>query len=146
MFNPWNHSSYLKKTWFFLSDKGGQWAQSWLEQLHTLNFCCWHLRKQHKGFFFCHPMDCSSPGSSVYGILHARILKWVAIPFSRGSSLPRNRSWVSCIACGFFIVWATRDWISFNVMMTIWIWSCQSNIGLAKMRQFCEDKEDNSGR
>ena len=38
----------------------------------------------------CDPMDCSLPGSSTYGILQARILEWVAIPFSRGSSQPRN--------------------------------------------------------
>ena len=38
----------------------------------------------------CDPVDCSSPGSSVHGILQARILQWVAIPFSRGSSQPRD--------------------------------------------------------
>ena len=38
----------------------------------------------------CDPMDRSSPGSSVHGILQARILKWVAVPFSRGSSQPRD--------------------------------------------------------
>ena len=38
----------------------------------------------------CKPMDCSPPGSSVHGILQARILEWVAIPFSRGSSQPRD--------------------------------------------------------
>ena len=43
-------------------------------------------------------MDCSLPGSSVHGILQARILEWVAIPFSRGSSQPRDRTQVSCIA------------------------------------------------
>ena len=43
-------------------------------------------------------MDCSLPGSSVHGILQARILEWVAVPFSRGSSRPRNRSQVSCTA------------------------------------------------
>ena len=37
----------------------------------------------------CNPVDCSPPGSSVYGILQARILEWVAMPFSRGSSRPR---------------------------------------------------------
>ena len=46
----------------------------------------------------CDPMDCSPPGSSVHGILQARILEWVAISFSRGSSQPRDRTWVSCIA------------------------------------------------
>ena len=50
----------------------------------------------------CDPMDCSLPGSSVHGILQARILEWVAYPFSRGSSQPRNQTWVSCIAGGFF--------------------------------------------
>ena len=48
------------------------------------------------------PMDCSPPGSSVHGISQARILKWVAISFSRGSSLPRDRTHVSGIAGGFF--------------------------------------------
>ena len=47
-------------------------------------------------------MDCSPPGSSVHGILQARILEWVAMPSSRGSSWPRNRTCVSCIAGGFF--------------------------------------------
>ena len=41
-------------------------------------------------------MDCSPPGSSVHGILQARILEWVAISFFRGSSQSRYRTWVSC--------------------------------------------------
>ena len=48
------------------------------------------------------PKDCSPPGSSVHGILQARILEWVAMPSSRGSSQPRNRIQVSCIAGRFF--------------------------------------------
>ena len=48
------------------------------------------------------PMDCSPPGSSVRGTLQARILERVAMPSSRGSSWPRDRTWVSCIAGGFF--------------------------------------------
>ena len=47
---------------------------------------------------FCDLMDCSLPGSSVHGILRARILEWAAVPFSGGSSRPRNRSQVSCTA------------------------------------------------
>ena len=58
---------------------------------------------------FCNSMDCSPPDSSVHGILQARILDWVAIPFSGGSSQPRDRTWVSCIAGRFFNVWATRE-------------------------------------
>ena len=57
----------------------------------------------------CHPMDGSLPGSSVHGILQARILEWVAMPSSRGSSQPRDRTQVSCIAGRFFTIWATRD-------------------------------------
>ena len=45
------------------------------------------------------PMDCSPPGSSVHGILQARILEWVAMPSSRGSSRARGRAWVSCGSC-----------------------------------------------
>ena len=48
------------------------------------------------------PKDCSPPGSSVHGILQARILEWVAIPVSRGSSRPRDQTQVSCIAGKFF--------------------------------------------
>ena len=57
----------------------------------------------------CGPVDCSPPGSSVHGISQARILEWAAIPFSRGSSQPRDRTWVSCTASGFFTSWAARE-------------------------------------
>ena len=48
------------------------------------------------------PMDCSLPCFSVHGIFQARILEWVAISFSRGSSTPRDRNWVSYIVDRFF--------------------------------------------
>ena len=51
---------------------------------------------------FCDPMDCSLLGSFVYGILQARILEWVPISFSRGSSPPRDRTQVSYIVGRFF--------------------------------------------
>ena len=54
-------------------------------------------------------MDCSLPGSSVQGILQARILEWVTIPFSRVSSWPRDQTSVSCTAGRFFTVWAKRE-------------------------------------
>ena len=57
----------------------------------------------------CNPMDCSPPGSSVHGILQARILERVAISFSRGSFQPRNRTQVSCFTDRFFTGWATRE-------------------------------------
>ena len=52
----------------------------------------------------CNPTDYSQPGSSVHGILHARILEWVAIPFSRGSSKSRDQTWVFCITSRFFTI------------------------------------------
>ena len=50
----------------------------------------------------CDPVDCSPAGSSVQGILQARVLEWVAVPSSRGSSSPRDRTCISCIVDGFF--------------------------------------------
>ena len=55
----------------------------------------------------CKPTDCSLTGSSVYGILQGRILEWLAIPFSRGSSQPRNWTLVSCIGGRFYTIWAS---------------------------------------
>ena len=57
----------------------------------------------------CDPMDCSWPDSSVQGIFQARILDWVAIPFSRRSSQPRDWTQVSWIAGRFFTIWDTRE-------------------------------------
>ena len=51
----------------------------------------------------CDPMICSLPGSSLHGILQARILEWVAIPFSKGSCQSRNQIYISCLAGRFFI-------------------------------------------
>ena len=57
----------------------------------------------------CSPVDYNPPGFSVDGILQARILEGVAIPFSGGSSQPKDWTWVSCIAGRFFTYWATRE-------------------------------------
>ena len=57
----------------------------------------------------CNPMDCSPPGSSVHGILQARALEWVAIPFSRGSSQLKDQTWVFCISGRLFTIWTTRE-------------------------------------
>ena len=51
----------------------------------------------------CNPMDCSPPGSSVHGISQARILEWVAISFSRGSSQPRDQTQISCLSCRWIL-------------------------------------------
>ena len=57
-------------------------------------------------------MDCSLPGSSVYGIFQAIVLEWIAIFFSKGSSQPRDQTQVSCIVDRRFTVWATREALS----------------------------------
>jgi len=44
----------------------------------------------------CDPVDCILPGFSVHGVLQARILEWIVIPFSKGSSLPRDQTWEHC--------------------------------------------------
>ena len=77
-------------------------------------------------------MDCSPPGSFVYGILQARILEWVAISFSRGSSWPRDQTWVSCTAGRCFTLWATRErgiiwYLSFCVYKAIVIKTQKQN-------------------
>ena len=54
-------------------------------------------------------MDCSPPGSSVSEILQARILEWESIPFSRGSSQSKDRTWVSCTAGRLFTICTTRE-------------------------------------
>ena len=66
--------------------------------------CC---TQQFSHVQLCNPTDCSPPGSSVHGILQARILEWVAIPFSRGSSWPRGWTKVSHTAGRFFTIWTT---------------------------------------
>ena len=57
----------------------------------------------------CDPVDYSPLGSPVHGILQGRILEWVAISFSRGSSQPRDQTQVSRIAGRCFTLWATRE-------------------------------------
>ena len=57
----------------------------------------------------CNPMIYSPPGSSVHGIFQARILEWLTISFSSGSSQPRDKTRVSCTAGRFFTDWATRE-------------------------------------
>ena len=60
-------------------------------------------------WLFSDLVDCSLTGSSVHGILPARVLKQVAISFSRGSSWPRDQTHVSCTAGRFFTFWATWE-------------------------------------
>ena len=103
----WNYNS-VSKTWVVMSGRLG--FKSWL----------WHLPQLYDYvLYLClvtqscpalyNPMDYSQPGASVHGILQARILEWVAMPSSRGSSQARDQTQVSHIAVGFLTGWATRE-------------------------------------
>ena len=71
----------------------------------------------------CDPMDCSLPGSSIHGIFQAIVLEWIAISFSRGSSWPRNPTWVSRVVDRRLTVWATREverhinWVQYHIFI-----------------------------
>ena len=76
----------------------------------------------------CNPMDCSLPGSSLHGIFQARILEWVAISSSRGSSLSKDRTRVSCISCiGRWVLYYCGNWeatvilVIFKVLLASWL-------------------------
>ena len=67
----------------------------------------------------CDPMDCSLPRSSLHVILQARVLEWVAISFSRGSSWPRDWTQVSCIPGRCFNLWATRHLLYIQLFFSL---------------------------
>ena len=77
----------------------------WAELKEVNLSSCRHAKSLQSCPTLCDPMDCSPPGSSVHGSLQARILVWVAMPSSRGSSQPRDQTHASCVSCtagGFF--------------------------------------------
>ena len=67
-------------------------------------------------------MDCKLPGSSVHGIFQARMLEWVAISFSRGSSWSRDQTQVSCIVGTCFTIWVRREAWTLIEMESIYIY------------------------
>ena len=69
---------------------------SWL-QSPSVVISKWKVKISQSCPTLCNPMDCSLPGFSLRGILQARVLQWVAISFFRGSSQPRDQTWVSHI-------------------------------------------------
>ena len=86
---PPNWKYCLQRTCTLLNFRGSE-SNMWSESCSDMSVSC-------------------QPHGLVYGILQARILEWVAFPFSRGSSQPRCRTQVSCIAGKFFTSWATRE-------------------------------------
>ena len=104
---PWNRSNIIKnsiKTW-----KKCSMSKNFLKKFLLMPVCTQSLQ-----FCLtpCCPMDCSPPGFSVHGILQTRILEWVAMPSSRGSSWPkgwRHGPCASCIGRQILSCWATRE-------------------------------------
>ena len=99
-------------------DRGAWWAAVYgvtqsrtrLKQLSSSSSMLFSVTKLCQTL--CNPMDCSLPGSSVHGIFQARILEWVAISSSRGSSQLRDQTHVSCIGRQTLYHWATWEAIS----------------------------------
>ena len=83
----------------FKWSKPGMYPKKCLEQVSVTQSC----------LTLCSPMDYNPPDSSVHGIHQARILEWVVILFSRGSSQPRGQTCVYHISGRFFSIWATRE-------------------------------------
>ena len=94
--NDWNRLHHVIKKKIPFKFVGNMWKESESEVAQP----CLTL---------CDSMDCSLSDSSVHGIFQARVLEWIAISFSRGSSWPRTRAQVSRIAGRSFTVWAIRE-------------------------------------
>ena len=101
--------------WIAISfSRGTSWLRNWTQVSCTAGryFTTWATREAsvtQSCPTLCNPVDCSLPGSSVHGILQARILEWVAISFSRGSSWLRDQTQVSRIAGRCLTLWTTRE-------------------------------------
>ena len=119
-----------------------------LKDAYSLEGKLWPTSSQVKSLTqlcptLCNPVDCSPPGSFVCGILQARLLEWIAILCSRGSSPPRDRSWVSIIAGRFFTLWATGktgvNWPLVPVLGSLILWWGRGGWGsVASWEWFCD--------
>ena len=87
----------------FLNSNYPKWSRS------VVSDSLWPGEVAQSCLTLCDPVDCSLPVSSIHGILQARILEWVAISFSRGSSQPRDQTQVSCTAGRRFTLWAIKE-------------------------------------
>ena len=96
-----------------------------IKEFFKTSFQCMLSRFRHVQLFVT-PMD--PPSSSVHGILQARILEWAAMPSSRGSSPPRDRSRVSCIAGGFFT--------SEHLLFLVCLWGLAPSSHFMKMESY----------
>ena len=102
---PWKQRLYI----YSVTSTDLHWAFVYWKYIKCHNQAnTWGYREGVKVAQSCLTL-CNSMDYTVHGILLARILEWVAFPFSRGSFQPRDQTQVSCIAGVFFISWATRE-------------------------------------
>ena len=111
---PWRYkcpsSTCIDSHWLW---RGILSARKW--QSRSYQFALWacvHMQSLQSCLTLCNPVDCCLPGSSVHGISQARILEWVAMPSSRGSSWSSGQTHISCGSCiagGFLYCWATVE-------------------------------------
>ena len=103
-----NKCSLFKELFWALSIDESEW--NWWKWMKLMNMNEIDESEVAQSYStLCDPKDCSPPGSSTHGIFQTRTLEWVAISFSRGSSQPRNRTQVSCIAGRRFTIWTTKE-------------------------------------
>ena len=117
--NPWSHFEGKYFCIWQVCSFSFLWEGNRLQILmipdrHTLPtiLLCWLGEVEVKSLSrvrLCDPMDCNLLGFSIHGILQARILEWIAVSFSKGSSQPRDQTRVSCIGGRLFNLWATRE-------------------------------------
>ena len=98
------NSCYYFCPHFLVPGRVGDRADMWTQVFQThcvtpLYLGCMQVKSLQLCPNLCDPMDCSLPGSSVHGILQAGILKWVAVPSSRGSSRPGDQTHISYVSC-----------------------------------------------
>ena len=113
----WLMASPTRWTWVWASPGSWWWTgklgvlqsmgsqrvrHDWATELNWTYFYYYCCSDAQLCLTLCDPVNCSLPGSSVHGILQARILEWVAVPSSRGSSWPRDQTHISCTAGRFF--------------------------------------------
>ena len=96
------YSSWVAKSQTRLRDFHCQEGRGQGATFKGITYSCTRAQSPQSSPSLCDPLDCSPPDSSVHGILQARILEWVAMSSSRGSSQPKDRTRVSCTAGGFF--------------------------------------------
>ena len=116
-------SKRVRNDWVTEQQQIHLWA-SWVARWHRICIQCRMTKGKWKSLscvqFFVTPMDYNQPGSSVHGILQARILEWVDYPFSSLSSWSRIWTGISCIAGGFFTSWVTMEAIQ-DTWVQYWV-------------------------